>query len=166
MALTSFMTGVGIMNALSKEVYLAIYDDDDTGDVDTVHASDGVKDDIRSAHVWVVSAIKTLYEKIPDGSDPQGFSDLLWSCEREYCKYLAFKRRPEYTRSTGRTRDRDEAKERATELLEQIRAGLLQIVPEDKPPEPVPENLGGIVYDGGQRVFLDGPNGTNNSGDF
>jgi len=48
--------------------------------------------------------------------------------------------------------------------MERIQQSLLKFA--DAPSMPEPANIGGLVIDGGQRVFLDGSTGQRNSGDF
>jgi hypothetical protein len=45
-----------------------------------------------------------------------------------------------------------------------IQEAILKLV--DSPSMAEPLNVGGLVIDGGQRVFLDGSTGQRNSGDF
>jgi hypothetical protein len=150
---------------IAPDAYKAIYDDDRTGDISLVHRTLGVLNTIESAHAWVVSALPVIYQTIPDGSDRE-ISTLLKSAERQYACYLAFCRKPKYTRDNGRTKDRDRYLDLANDIMAKIQANILRIVPQDNPPEAKPYNAGGLVTYSGQRVMLPDQDGTTNSGDF
>jgi hypothetical protein len=154
-----------LRSSLSDQVFMAIFDDDETGDVGITEQSSAVNDVLQDANVWVISRLPAIYVTIPDGSDA-GYSDLLKSAVRLYAKYLAFGRRPEYTRSIGRTRSQQDAKSTADNLMNQIQAGILRIAPRDNPPEMSPRNVGGFVLSTTQRAMLPNVDGASNSGDF
>ena len=162
---TPFIQPEDLMADIAPEAYKAIYDDNRTGDVEQIHQTLGVQNTLKYAHSWVVSALPVVYVTIPDGLD-KGIPDLLKSAESQYAQYLAWNRKPKYTRDNGRTRDRDRALELANAIMAKIQADLLQITPKDNPPEPQPRNVGGTSFNGNQRVFLDSPDGHHNSGDF
>ena len=162
---TPVVTGSDLRAALSPEAFMNIYDDDNSGVFATVDASPQVTNDLRSAHIWVVSGLAQVYSSFPDGTDSE-YSQLLFSAELEYAKYLAFKRRPEYTRMFGRAGDREESLSRAKDIIDMLCSGAMRIIPNDAPPEGVPRNVGGAYSDGEHRVMLPSPDGTPNSGDF
>lgn len=162
---TPIVSGSDLRAALSPETYMNIYDDDNTGSFASVDSSVQVANDLRSAHIWVVSGLAPVYSSFPDGTDSE-YSQLLFSAELEYAKYLAFKRRPEYTRTLGRGSDREESLSRAKDIIDMICAGLMRIIPQDAPPEGVPRNVGGVTIVSGNSVMLPAPDGTPRSGDF
>lgn len=162
-ALTPFITASLLRTALSPTTYTAIFDDDNAGDLDAIDASEQVALCIKRAHVRVVSRLGILYNKIPDGTDTQ-ISDLLVDAELNYAVGIAFDRHPEYVRTYGESDRRKAAFDQADATMEMIQSSILSIV--DAPPEVKPANVGGIITDGGQRVFLDSADGCRNSGDF
>jgi hypothetical protein len=154
-----------LMADIAPEAYRAIYDDDKTGDFAIIHQSKGVQNTLRYAHIWVVSALPVIYSTIPDGED-KNISVLLQSAESQYAQYLAWNRKPKYTRDNGRTRDRDRALDLANAIMSKIQADLLRIVPQDNPPEPKPSNSGGLITTFGKPQMMPSANGMSNSGDF
>jgi hypothetical protein len=162
-ALTPFITAALLRTALSPSTYIAIFDDDNGGDIAVVDASSQVALCIKRAHVRVVSRLGMLYNKIPDGTDSE-ISDLLVDAELNYAVGISFDRHPEYVRTFGESDRRKAAFDQADGTMEMIQAAILAIV--DAPPEPTPRNVGGVITDGGQRVFLDSNDGCRNSGDF
>lgn len=163
--LVPFIEPEDLMADISTEPYKAIYDDNRTGDVEQVHQTAGVLNTIKYAHSWVVSALPAIYVTIPDGSDDET-SDLLKSAESQYAQYLAWCRKPKYTRDNGRTKDRDRCLELANTIMAKIQANILRIAPKDAQPEVKPRNAGGLIVSSAQRVMLPGADGTTNSGDF
>jgi hypothetical protein len=161
--LTPLVDAEAIRDLLNPEVYLAVFDDQRTGDISQVDQSGPVRRVLKHANALVVSSLTPIYAKIPDGTD-SAIPDLLDAVIGMYLRYFTWLRREEYTRVTGR----DESKLLAEARLQvsEIRAGLMQIAPNDSPPEPSPRNVGGTVRDSRQRVFLDSTNGHRNSGDF
>jgi len=152
-----------LKNAISPEVYMAVFDDLNTGDAGEVDQSGQVQEVIDDANVLVVSALPAIYEKIPDGTDAS-IPVLLKTCIRLYLRYFTWIRRPEYTRVTGR--DESKLLELADSLMAKIQAGILRIAPKDSPPEPKPRNVGGFMMSMSQRVMLPNADGSRNSGDF
>jgi len=163
-SLTPLIKAKDLRTALNPTTYLAIFDDDNTGDIDAVDASDQVTLCIRRAHTRVVSRLGVLYEKIPDGTD-SSYPELLVDAELNYAQGIAFDRHPEYVKTFGESDRRKACFEQAEATMDMLQEAILRIV--DVPPEPKPRNVGGVVVDDGQRVFL-GRNGCGgfNSGDF
>jgi len=158
-SLTPLIKASDLRTAINPTTYLAIFDDDNSGDMPLVDASAQVALVIKRAHTRVVSRLGVLYGKIPDGTDA-AYPDLLVDAELNYAMGMAFDRHPEYTRTFGESDRRKACWDQAEATMELLQEAVLRIV--DNPPEPVPHNVGGIVTDGGQRVFL----GTNNGGGF
>lgn len=161
--LTPLIEPETLRNTVSPEVYMAVFDDMNTGDPGLVDQSAAVQEVIDDANVMVVSRLPAIYTQIPDGTNTN-IPVLLKAAIRMYLRYFTFIRRPEYTRVTGR--EETGMLEAADAIMSKVQAGIMQIAPKDSPPEPQPENVGGFVYDGRQRVFLDSPTGARNSGDF
>jgi len=160
---TPLITAAQLRASLTPEVYLAIFDDDRTGDIDSVDVSDGVLEVLNDAHALTISSLGPLYARLPTSSDAK-VSILLKAAEKQWARAFAFERRPEFEHEYGYGGEKSKAESRAKRILDEIRADLMQIV--DAPPEPQPRNVGGIIRRRVQRVFLDGPNGERNSGDF
>jgi len=161
--LTPFITAAQLRTTLGLSTYLALFDEDNTGDTDIVDGSDAVALCIKRAHVRVVSRLGILYNKIPDGTDAE-ISDLLVDAEINYAVGISFDRHPEYVKTYGEDKKRDAAFDQADATMEMIQAAILTIV--DAPPAPSPANVGGVVIDSGQRVMIDSNDGCRNSGDY
>jgi hypothetical protein len=148
---------------LSLATYIAIYDDDLTGSITEVDASEGVALTLSDAHSLVVSRLGTNYTHIPLVTDID-VPFLLKSAELNYAVGISYDRHPEYIRAYGTDPQRKNAYDRAEMTMERIQQSLLKFA--DAPSMPEPANIGGLVIDGGQRVFLDSSTGQRNSGDF
>jgi hypothetical protein len=96
---------------------------------------------------------------LPSAAVPANIPSLLEDAELCYCEGLAYDRHPEYSRTYGRPKFAE-----GDELMERVQTGLLRIA--DNPPEATPGNIGGVIVDDGQRMFLGSTNGSLNSGDF
>ena len=160
---TPFITPALLRTALSPTTYLAIFDDDGTNNVAYVDASDAVKLCISRAHVRVVSYLGNIYNRIPDGADAD-IPGLLADAELNYATGIAFDRHPEYVRTFGESERRKAAFDQADMTMKAVRGAMLSIT--DVPSLEKAANVGGVVIDGGVRVFLPSPDGTTNSGDF
>jgi hypothetical protein len=152
-----------LRNTVSSEVYLAVFDDQRTGDVSQVDQSGPVMEVIDDANVLVISRLPPIYKTIPDGTDPT-ISVLLKTAIRMYLRYFTFSRRPEYTRVTGR--DETTLLKKADSIMDEVQAGILRIAPADSPPEATPRNVGGLILSSSQLVMLPNTDGSFNSGDF
>lgn len=147
---------------LSATTILAIFDDDNTRDLDLVLASDAVLQVLNEAHARCVSWLPSIYTKIPDGSDTSDTPELLRAAELAYAKAIAWERHREYARASGV--DVENLFKRADDMMARIQASVLRIT--DSPPERAPANVGGFVRNNGPRVFCSDPSGRSNSGDF
>lgn len=163
-SLTPLITAKDLRTALNPTTYSAIFDDDNSGDMNSVDASDQVKLCIRRAHTRVVSRLGVMYTKIPDGTD-SSYPDLLVDAELNYAMGIAFDRHPEYVRTFGESDRRKACWDQAEATMELLQEAVLRLV--DTPPEPVPRNVGGVVVDDGQHMFIGRSCGGGfNSGDF
>ena len=161
MQTTPLITPGELRTALGANTYDAIFDDSNQGSVPDTSAA--VQQVLSRAHARVVSRLGVMYRQIPDGTDNE-ISQLLKDAELGYAEALAYERHPEYVRQYGEA-DKVLAKmKRADSTMQLLQEAVLRIV--DVPPEPKPRNVGGIVVDDQQRVFLTGSDGTRNSGDF
>jgi len=89
------------------------------------------------------------------GGDP-----FLAACALDFAKYFVFDRHPEYVRSNGK--DQQDRWDRATAKMTRV------LDSRQRPPVvPVtPSNVGGATVDGGPRIYVPGPNGQYNGGDY
>jgi hypothetical protein len=118
---------------------------------------------LRRAHIKCITWLGANYTKIPDGTDSH-ISDLLVDAELNYAIALAYDRHPEYVRAYGEEPKRKAAWDQAELTMMRVQEAVLKFV--DLPDMEEPRNVGGVVVDGGQRVFLKASDGTNNGGDF
>lgn len=156
--LTPLITADDLCDLLSTSTFMQIFDDDPaggSGNVAAVKRSRVVQLILAQAHARCVSWLPSIYTKIPDGTDCQT-PELLRGAELEYARAMAWERHREYARASGV--DVKDMFQRADEIMERIQESTLRIV--DTPPEPEPENVGGIVRNSGPKVFVNG------SGDF
>lgn len=164
MATEPLITAANLRDALSLPTYLALFDDELTGSVTVVDASAGVALVLRRAHIRCISWLGTNYNKLPRVTDTE-VPDLLIDAELNFAVALAYDRHPEYTRSTGCEPNRKSAFDQAETCMMRIQEAILRL-DVDAPSMGAPLNVGGIVTDGGQRVFLGSTNGASNGGDF
>jgi len=163
-SLAPLITASDLRTALNPTTYLAIFDDDNSGDMALVDASEAVTLCIRRANTRVVSRLGVLYTKIPEGTDPL-IPDLLVDAALNYAQGIAFDRHPEYVKTFGESDRRKACFDQAESTMSMLQEAILRLV--DNPSEPVPKNVGGVVVDDGQRVFLGRSCGGGfNSGDF
>lgn len=160
-----YITPADLVDRLNPTTFLAIYDDDSTNSVATVSSSNVVKQVIRLAHSRVFSRLPNLY-KTPPNVDPNTVAvpDLLYDAELAYAVALSLQRHPEYVRTFGENQKVKQAFEQAEDIMRLLQDDTLRIA--DLPPAPSPLNVGGIITDNGQRVFIDSADGTRNGGDF
>jgi hypothetical protein len=159
----ALITAADLRNALGTATYMALFDDEQTGSITEVDASANVLLVLRRAHVRCISWLGTNYAKIPKSTDSD-VSDLLVDAELNYAMGLAYDRHPEYVRAYGADPQRKNAWDQAELTMMRIQEAILKLV--DSPSMAEPLNVGGLVIDSGQRIFLDSADGQRNSGDF
>jgi len=160
---TPLITASDLRNALSPSTYMALFDDEQCGSTVEVDASGPVLLVLRRAHIKCITWLGANYTKIPDGTDTN-ISDLLVDAELNYAIALAYDRHPEYVRAYGEEPKRKAAWDQAELTMMRVQEAVLKFV--DLPDMEEPQNVGGVVVDGGQRVFLTANDGTVNGGDF
>jgi hypothetical protein len=160
---TPLVTAEMLRNALSRDTYLALYDDEQCGSYVSVDASAPVALTLRRAHIRCISWLGANYSKIPASTD-NDVPDLLIDAELNYAIGMSYDRHPEYVRQYGEDPKRKAAWDQAELTMMRVQEAVLKFV--ETPSMAEPENVGGVVIDGGRRAFLDGIDGTNNSGDF
>lgn len=146
---------------LSPTILLRIFDDDNTGDLDTVMASRPVQLVLTQAHANCVSWLPVMYNTLPDGDDAE-LPELLRGAELEYAKALAWDRHREIAKASSV--DVDALYKRVDLKMTRLQESTLRIA--DSPPEAKPRNVGGLVRDEGFRVMCGTTSGVSNSGDF
>jgi len=157
--LTPYVTASMLRAALSPPTYFALLDDDQTGDADTVDASEAVLLILKRGHARTISRLPPIYVTLPSAAVPADVPALLQDAELCYCEGIAYNRHAEYVRAYGIPKFAE-----GDEIMDRIQSSILRIA--DNPPEPEPRNVGGIVTDDHQRMFLGSQNGIMNSGDF
>jgi len=98
--LAPYVTPAMLRARLSLATYIAIYDDDLTGSITEVDASEGVALTLSDAHSLVVSRLGTNYTHIPLVTDID-VPFLLKSAELNYAVGISYDRHPEYIRAYG-----------------------------------------------------------------
>lgn len=160
------ITAQELRDALGRNTYMALFDEDDegqsTGDVATVDVSRPVLLTLARAHARVRSRLAAVWTQIPKSTDPQ-IPLLLKDAELNFAIGMAYDRHPEYVNRFGWDPVRKGAYQIATDTMELIQDAVLRV---DDPSPGTPVNVGGTVIDNGNRVFLPNPDGTNNSGDW
>jgi hypothetical protein len=154
----TYIVQADLENALSPSTILAIFEDQNTGAVNTT----ALNDICARATARVDSWIAAVY----DGPFPITQSPVPAMCKElalEYGVAFCFERHPEYVRTFGEL-PRAERWKRADELGLRLQKAV-QRMP-DYTAQPKPRNVGGIVYDSGPRTIVDSADGTRNGGDF
>jgi hypothetical protein len=172
MPIRSYLTAQDLRVALSPAMYLALFDDDNTGDVSAVDASAGVLSVLAESLVLVTSWLPDIYKTLPPETSPAGIVTggdsmpiLLKVAQLQYARVLSYRRHPEYVKTYGAEPGGTLWKE-ANEFLERIQDGVQRVTSNDTPPEVLPENVGGSAAYDGPRIAISSPDGTPNSGDW
>lgn len=152
--------GSDISNALSPATFLALLDDNGDGAADTgpllsvLQRAEGIVDAFISTELTL---------PLNDAQDRYIFEAAL-----ELAIGFSFERRPEYVRNMGGMEGRGGSNvnhyARAMDLLAKAKSGQVKL-PDNNAAQPA-KNLGGIIYDNGPRMIIDGSDGTDNGGIF
>lgn len=161
--LAPYITAADLRAALSSSVYMALFDDEQTGVTATVDASLGVTLTLARAHSRVVSWLGHTYSKLPLVTDTE-VPYLLKDAELNYAIGMAYDRHPEYVRAYGSDAQRQNAWDQAELTMNRIQEAILRFADAESVGDPV--NVGGIVYDTGPRTLTDSLDGTYNGGDL
>lgn len=168
----SYLTAQDLVDAMGEPTYMAIFDDTNSGSRATVDASTGVTTVLRRTLAFISSWLPDIYAKLP-GETPDGMSSttdtipaLFKDACLQYGVVLSYRRHPEYVKTYGAQPDGPLMKE-LVEFMQRIQAGAQRVTPNDQPPEPTPENVGGSSQSDGSRIALTATDGvTRNSGDW
>jgi Protein of unknown function (DUF1320) len=155
----AYIAQADLENALSPQTILAIFQDDLT--VGTPSAA-AMADVCARASAMVDSWLAPVYT----GPFPIVQSPVPAMCKElalHYAVAFSFERHPDYVRTFGEA-PRAERWRRADEMGARLQAAVLRIP--DYVADPVPANVGGLVYDTGPRTILDAADGTSHGGDF
>lgn len=155
-----YITSTDLQSALSPATYLAIYDDSNTG---TANAT-AVAFTLERAHAQVLSYLPAFTSTAP-GAIAAAFLPLLRMAETDYAVAYSYERHPEYVRTFGE-QPRAERYKRAEQLMVRISTGMQRPQGDTGGPLGASPVVGGVVFEGGPRVMIQGPDGTSNGGDF
>ena len=159
-----YITAADLINRLTPQVYLAMFDDDNTGDLSLVN-TDAVQLVIDEAEGEVDSYLITE-NPMPLASLAGGKIDrLVKTGVLDFAQSLSF-RHPEYVKRYGEDPRADGLWGRATDRMKRIRSAIQQLPDIKQQTGQPPANVGGIVTDDGPRTIITSADGTNNSGDF
>jgi len=153
------LTQSDLQNASSIETVKAVFDDNNTGQLNTAAIAAVIERGEQEVLSWLVDEYgpapfdtETLTEL---GADP-----FLKTCPLEYAVAHMFDRHPEYVRS-GASDRRDRFK-RADDRMKRVLQSRQRPTTVQRPPA----NVGGVAIDGASRLYVDSPDGTKNSGDY
>lgn len=172
MTIPSYITAQDLVDSLSEPVYMAIYDDVATANRTTVDASTGVGTVLGRSCAWIESWLPDIYKKMPPSTGAAGvpaggdlIPRLMKDAQLQYAVILSYRRHPEYVKTYGATPG-GKLMEELKELMARIQSGTQRISPNDTPPEPTPQNVGGVAVADGARIAMSNPDGSSNLGDW
>lgn len=122
---------------LNVTTYIAIFDDDNTNDIEAIDSSEQVQQCIEGAHAMMLGYLGPTFLSFPDGTDAQ-VSTLMQHAERLYAGYLAYLRRPEVALTNGDDKKELSLLKQAEKIMEGIRVNALRVAPNDAPATPDP----------------------------
>lgn len=158
-----------LIDVMSEETFMAVFDDQGSGSLDTVKASTQVATVVRNAHAFVRSWLGPVYgSSLPaDNTTPTTMSDLVRCASLEVAQCYAYRRRPEFVKTYGAFPGGPMWKG-AIEMLERIQAGTQRIPANDHPPVDPPPNVGGELGEDGNKAFVNTSTAADNptQGDF
>lgn len=168
---TGYCTASDLVSALGKAPFMAIFDDDNTGDETALKTSVQVLMVLQFAHAETASWLPDIYKAVPvetavDGTTPSAaISQLLRTAELGYAVAFSYRRHPEYARTYGAGPDGSLFKE-CIDRMQRIVDAVQRVPKNDNPPEATPETLVAVTVDPGYRIMVNSPDGTSNAGDF
>jgi hypothetical protein len=166
MATQPYATVQDLVDAISVDTFMAIFDDARIGDLAAVMESTAVTLNLRRAHAQVASRMPALYSAIPaEQPDDAHVSDLLRDAELAFAVVYAYRRHPEYVRTFG-AGPNGPLWEEALDTVTRIQTTVARIAANDNPPQPLPANVGGLVLSSGPRMTTEDDNGNSLLGDF
>lgn len=152
--MAAYFGQANLENFLGTATVLALFDDNNTGVVNTT----ALNDIAAQASARLDGKLARVYSgPFPIAQTP--LPENIVHAALLYGKYFAYQRRPEYVKQYG-DRPLKEANEFAQELCEatELMADYLG--------QPLPQNVGTIVNNAGPRLIIDGTDGSYSGGDF
>lgn len=154
-----YITQADLEASLPPQTLVQLTDDDGDGVADASVIGYIIED----AEAEVEGFLIGQYSKLPDGISTDRLFKL--SCKEIAMSFL-FRRHPEYVRTFGEHERSDNLYKRAIERLNRIQNAEQQLPDAVQEDGFRPKNVGGLIYDSGKRIFIDGTDGTFNGGDF
>ncbi len=173
MTFKAFNTPQDLVDAMGLQTYRAIFDDPvgsppvPSGSRATVDASTQVGSVLQRACACVKAWLPGAYDKMPDdqSTNATNISTLMKDAELRYALIFSYRRHSEYVRTYGAEPSGPLIKE-ADAHMQRIKQGQERIPPDDKPPAPSPNNVGGVGVSDGARIAMTAVDGSSNAGDF
>jgi hypothetical protein len=159
-----YIDSAKLMVALTPETFLACFDDENTGDVNTVDdeavqlAIDGAEGEVDS---YMITARP---QPLPSTTSPAVDRIVERSC-LEFAMSLAWERHPEYVRTYGENPRATALWDRATKRMERVKEGR-QELPDVDEQNGRPSTLSPVVFDEGPRTITTSADGTENGSGF
>lgn len=161
----TYITIDDIVNAVSADTVLAIYDDTNSGDIDSADLVNRVDRVIKRAEAEVNSYLMRAYPKLTFPVVQNPLSDMLIQAALMFAIPYSFMRHPEYVRTYGDdARGGAQAVQNARDFMERLCTGQQYLF--DVPVERKPSTVGGVTFSDGPRLMASNPDGTSNGGDF
>lgn len=158
-----YVSATDLINRITPQVYLAMFDDENTGEVTIVNDA-AVQLVIDEAEGEVDSYLLTE-RGLPLPALVGGVVDrLVKLAVLDFAEVLSY-RHPEYIKTYGESAKADALWERAEKRMERVRSAI-QRLPDVDQAGGKPANVGGIIVDDGPRTILSSADGTSNLGDF
>lgn len=172
MTIRSYLKAQDLVDAMGLPTYMAIFDDDNTGNQSIVDASNGVKAVLAESMILVTSWLPDIYTTLPPETGAAGIPTggdsmpvLFKFAQLQYARMLGYRRHSEYVRTYSA--EPGGALEKAADaFMERIQSGTQRVTPNDSPPETTPANVGGSTAADGPRIAMSNTNGTSNTGDW
>jgi hypothetical protein len=162
--MAGYITAQKLRVKLGLSTYMAIFDDNSSGDPAVVDASAEVAQCLDDAHAETASFLPSIFDTTPAEQPSASVSKLLILAELGFACVFAYRRRPEYVKTFGADPSGPLYKEAVDRML-RIQKGTQQVAPNDNPPQK-PGNAGGYVLADGPRIAATSADGTVNSGDL
>lgn len=153
-----YVTPADLKFAINQQTLAACFDDG-SGGVDTA----ALLFVLRRATDRCRGFLPRAYLASPAGSPAGVVPAGVRNAAIEYAVCFAHERHPEFVRAFPQD-EHERRLARADRLMEKIATGAEYLA--DSPPAALPATVGGLVYDSGERVVVDSPDGTRNRGDW
>lgn len=172
MATPSYITAQDLVDSVGQSVYMMVYDDTNSGLRATVDVSTQVQTVLGRTWAWIESWLPDIYTKMPPSTGATGVPTggdliprLLKDAQLQYAAILTYRRHPELLKTYGAAPNGQLVAE-LKELMERIQSSTQRISPADSPPQPTPQNVGGVAVADGARIAMTNTDGSSNLGDW